>query len=133
PRKERRGITGISHLFEHRMFKGSKNVGPEELARLIQAVGGVNNAYTTWDVTVYFEDVPPDQLELCARLEADRMSTLRLTPENLKSEREVVKEERRYRVDSQPIGQAIQEMTELAYAKHPYHWPPLASPPLPPS
>jgi zinc protease len=127
-RNERPGITGISHLFEHMMFKGSKNVGPEEHSRLIQAAGGEDNAYTTWDVTVYYEDVPPDQLELCARLESDRMSTLRLTPENLKSEREVVKEERRYRVDSQPIGQAIEEMTALAYMAHPYHWPTLGWP-----
>ncbi|HKA25669.1 MAG TPA: pitrilysin family protein [Candidatus Eisenbacteria bacterium] len=127
-RNERPGITGISHLFEHMMFKGSKNVGPEEHSRLIQAAGGQDNAYTTWDVTVYYEDVPADQLELCARLESDRMSTLRLTPENLKSEREVVKEERRYRVDSQPIGQAIEEMTALAYMAHPYHWPTLGWP-----
>ena len=127
-RNEHPGITGISHLFEHMMFKGSKNVGPEEHSRLIQAVGGQDNAYTTWDVTVYYEDVPPDQIELCARLEADRMSTLALTPENLKSEREVVKEERRYRVDSQPIGQAIEEMTALAFEKHPYHWPTLGWP-----
>ncbi len=58
-RNERPGITGISHLFEHMMFKGSKNVGPEEHARLIQAVGGVENAFTTWDVTVYWETIPP--------------------------------------------------------------------------
>jgi len=127
-RNERPGITGISHLFEHMMFKGSKNIGPEEHSQIIQAAGGQDNAYTTWDVTVYYEDVPPDQLELCARLESDRMSTLRLTPENLKSEREVVKEERRYRVDSQPIGQAIEEMTALAYVAHPYHWPTLGWP-----
>jgi predicted Zn-dependent peptidase len=127
-RNEHPGITGISHLFEHMMFRGSKNVGPEEHSQLIQAAGGQDNAYTTWDVTVYYEDVPPDQLELCARLEADRMSTLRLTPENLKAEREVVKEERRYRVDSQPVGQAIEEMTALAFTKHPYHWPTLGWP-----
>ena len=127
-RNERPGITGISHLFEHMMFKGSKNFGAEEHSRIIQAAGGQDNAYTTWDVTVYYEDVPPDQLELCARLESDRMSTLRLTPENLKSEREVVKEERRYRVDSQPIGQAIEEMTALAFTTHPYHWPTLGWP-----
>ena len=127
-RNERPGITGISHLFEHMMFKGSRNVGPEEHARLIQAIGGEENAFTTWDVTVYWENVPPDQLELCARLEADRMSTLRLTPENLKSEREVVKEERRYRVDNQPIGKAIEEMTAVAFAAHPYQWPTLGWP-----
>jgi len=122
-RNERPGITGISHLFEHMMFKGSKNVGPEEHARIIQSVGGEENAFTTWDVTVYWDDVPPDQIELVARLEADRMSTLRLTPENLKSEREVVKEERRYRVDDQPIGKAVEEMTALAYENHPYKFP----------
>ncbi len=74
-------------------------------------------------MTVYWENVPPDQLELCARLEADRMSTLRLTAENLKSEREVVKEERRYRTDDQPIGRAVEEMSALSFMAHPYQWP----------
>jgi zinc protease len=124
-RDEREGITGISHLFEHLMFKGSKTIGPEEHSRLIQAAGGQQNAFTTWDVTVYWETVPPEHLELCARLEAERMSTLRLTAESLKSEREVVKEERRYRVDNQPIGRAVEEMTALAFERHPYHWPTL--------
>jgi zinc protease len=107
------------------MFKGSKNVGPEEHTRLIQAVGGVDNAFTTWDVTVYWANVPPDQLDLVARLEAERMSTLRLTAENLKSEREVVKEERRYRVEDNPIAKAVEEMTALAFEAHPYQWPTL--------
>jgi len=124
-RNERPGITGLTHLFEHLMFKGSKNVGPEEHTRLIQAVGGMDNAFTTWDVTVYWANVPPDQLDLIARLEAERMGTLRLTDENLKSEREVVKEERRYRVEDNPIAQAVEEMTALAFVAHPYQWPTL--------
>jgi zinc protease len=122
-RNERPGITGISHLFEHLMFKGTKKVAPEEHARAIQNVGGINNASTTWDVTYYWQALPPDQLELAARLEADRMSHLALTEANLASEREVVKEERRFRIDNQPIGRAVEALTALAYRTSPYHWP----------
>ena len=122
-RNERPGITGISHLFEHLMFKGTSKVGAEEHARLIQAVGGVNNAFTTWDVTAYWQALPPDQLELAARLEADRMSNLSLTEEHLESEREVVKEERRFRTDNSPIGKAAELLSAVAYDSHPYGWP----------
>ena len=122
-RNERPGITGISHLFEHLMFKGTKKVAPEEHARLIQNVGGVNNAQTTWDLTYYWQALPPEQLELAARLEGDRMQGLVLTEANLKSEREVVKEERRFRVDNQPIGRAVELLTSIAYQRNPYHWP----------
>ena len=122
-RNERPGITGISHLFEHLMFKGTKKVAPEEHARLIQNVGGINNAVTTWDVTYYWQALPPDQLPLAARLEADRMVNLVLNEANLASEREVVKEERRFRVDNQPIGRAVELLTSIAYQSSPYHWP----------
>ncbi len=122
-RNERPGITGISHLFEHLMFKGTKKVGAEEHARLIQAVGGVNNAFTTWDLTAYWQALPPDQLELAARLEADRMANLSLTEEHLKSEREVVKEERRFRTDNSPIGKAVELLSAIAYDANPYGWP----------
>jgi zinc protease len=122
-RNERPGITGISHLFEHMMFKGTKKVAPEEHARLIQNVGGINNAATTWDVTYYWQALPPDQLPLAARLEADRMSNLALNEANLASEREVIKEERRFRVDNQPIGRAVELLTAIAYQSSPYHWP----------
>jgi zinc protease len=122
-RNERPGITGISHLFEHLMFKGTKQVKPEEHAQLVQAVGGVNNAFTTWDVTCYWQALPPNQLELAARLEADRMANLALTPENLATEREVVKEERRERTDNQPIARAVELLTAMAYDSSPYHWP----------
>ncbi len=124
-RNERPGITGISHLFEHMMFKGTKKVLPEEHARQIQAVGGVNDAATTWDMTYYWQALPPDQLDLAARLESDRMANLALTDANLASEREVVKEERRFRVDNQPIGRAVELLTAMAYDANPYHWPTL--------
>lgn len=94
---ERPGITGISHLFEHMMFKGSKNVDPEEHSRIIQRNGGTDNAFTTEDMTAYFENLPSSQIELAVKLEADRMAHLRLTAETLASERQVVKEERRMR------------------------------------
>ncbi|MGH7724395.1 MAG: M16 family metallopeptidase [Candidatus Eiseniibacteriota bacterium] len=124
-RNERPGITGISHLFEHLMFKGTKKVKPEEHTRLIQAVGGLSNAFTSWDVTCYWQSLPPSELEVAARLESDRMANLALTDENLKSEREVVKEERRFRVDNQPVGQAVELLTSLAYDANPYQWPTL--------
>ena len=122
-RNERPGITGISHLFEHMMFKGTKKVAPEEHARLVQAVGGLNNAFTSWDVTAYWQALPPDQLELAARLEADRMANLSLTEANLKSEREVVKEERRFRIDNSPVGRAAELLAAVAFDASPYGWP----------
>jgi len=122
-RNERPGITGISHLFEHLMFKGTKKVLPEDFARQIQAVGGISDASTTWDVTFYWQALPPGQIELAARLEADRMANLALSDLNLASEREVVKEERRFRVDNQPIGRAVELLTAQAYESNPYHWP----------
>jgi zinc protease len=122
-RNERPGITGISHLFEHLMFKGTRKVAPEEHVRLIQAVGGLNNAFTTWDVTAYWQALPPDQLELAARLEADRMANLTLNEVNLASEREVVKEERRFRTDNSPIGRAAELLSSVAFDASPYGWP----------
>ncbi len=117
------GITGISHLFEHMMFKGSKNVGPEEHSRIIQLNGGTDNAFTAEDVTAYFENLPSSKLELAARLEADRMAHLRLTAETLASERQVVKEERRLRVDNSLFGKLSEGLYSTAFIKHPYRWP----------
>ncbi len=120
---ERPGITGISHLFEHMMFKGSKNVEPEEHGRIIQQNGGTDNAFTTRDMTAYFENLPGSQLELAVRLEADRMAHLRLTAETLASERQVVKEERRMRVDNSLFGKLSEGLYSTAFTGHPYRWP----------
>lgn len=120
---ERPGITGISHLFEHMMFKGTKNVDPEEHSRIIQRNGGTDNAFTTEDMTAYFENLSSSQIELAVKLEADRMVSLRLTAETLASERQVVKEERRMRVDNSLIGKLNEGIYSATFLVHPYRWP----------
>ncbi len=120
---ERPGITGISHLFEHMMFKGSRDVGPEEHSRIIHQNGGTDNAFTTKDMTAYFENLPSSQLDLAVRLEADRMSHLQLTARTLNSERQVVKEERRLRVDNSLFGKLNEELYFTTFTAHPYRWP----------
>ena len=122
-RYERPGITGITHLFEHMMFKGTREVGPEEFSRIIQANGGTLNAFTTTDNTSYFENLPADRLELAVRLEADRLENLRLTRENLETEREVVRSERKLRSVNSPFGLLIEQLFALGYEQHPYRWP----------
>jgi len=122
-RYERPGITGITHLFEHMMFKGTPQVGPEEFSRIIQANGGTLNAFTTTDNTSYYENLPADKLELAVRLEADRLENLRLTSETLEPEREVVRSERKLRSVNSPFGLLIEQLFALAYEQHPYRWP----------
>ena len=122
-KNERPGITGISHLFEHMMFMGSRKYGAEEHSRIIQANGGVVNAYTNTDVTVFYEDLPSDKLDLALQLEAERFMNLAITDANLKTEREVVKEERRLRTDNRPTGRAFEELLAAAFKAHPYQWP----------
>jgi zinc protease len=118
---ERPGRTGFAHLFEHLMFKGSAHVQPEEHMRIIEAMGGINNAYTTEDVTVYFETVPSNYLARTLWLEADRMGSLDVSQENFDAEREVVKEERRLRYDNQPYGRVWEDLSAVAFTTHPYH------------
>jgi len=122
-RNEKPGITGISHLFEHMMFNGAKRYGPKEFDRILESNGGVSNAYTTNDFTAYFEDFPSDKLELIVDLDADRLENLLLNEENLSSEREVVKEERRLRTDNSNEGKLEEELTAAAFQAHSYGWP----------
>src|SRR5581483_5185277 len=103
-KNEKPGRTGFAHLFEHLMFKGSKNVLPEAHTSFIASVGGQSNAYTTEDETVFWETVPSQYLPMILWLEADRMATLRIDKDTFTNEREVVKEERRLRIDNQPYG-----------------------------
>src|SRR3954462_13304413 len=98
-KNERPGRTGFAHLFEHLMFKGSKNAEPEPHPPLIASIGGQANAFTTEDETTFWETFPSQYLPLVLWLEGDRMATLRINSETFVSEREVVKEERRLRVD----------------------------------
>jgi predicted Zn-dependent peptidase len=122
-RNERPGITGISHLFEHMMFNGAKKYGPKEFDRVLESRGGRSNAYTSNDLTVYHEDFASDALETVLDLESDRMRSLRISDESLASEREVVKEERRSRVDNDITGIMDEELGTLVYRAHSYRWP----------
>ena len=121
---ERPGARGIAHMFEHMMFKGSRAVPPEEHARMLSALGGEENAFTAEDVTAYHNTVPRQYMEFAMELEADRMRHLYLTPRSITSEREVVKEEKRMRLENSPIGRAEEAIQALAYIKHPYAWTP---------
>ena len=119
-KNERSGRTGFAHLFEHMMFKGSRNVLPDSHLTLISRVGGEGNAYTTEDTTVFFETVPAQYLPLVLWLEADRMATLRIDATTFEAERLVVKEERRWRYEDTPFGLLSEIMYNQAYAVHPY-------------
>jgi zinc protease len=120
-KNEQAGQSGFAHLFEHLMFKGSAHVGPEEHGRIIEALGGSDNAYTTDDVTVYFETFPSNYLDRVLWLEADRMGSLNVDQANFTAEREVVKEERRLRVDNRPYGLVQEDLYAAAFTVHPYH------------
>ena len=125
---EQPGRTGFAHLFEHMMFKGSKNVADGQHWALLEAAGGRAgadiNGTTSWDRTNYFEQIPSNQVELALWLESDRMGTLTetLTKEKLDNQREVVKNERRQSVDNQPYGSWLEKSEELMFPEsHPYH------------
>lgn len=118
------GIRGIAHLFEHMMFRGSERYGPEEHSRLIQKVGGYDNAFTSEDMTVYHETLPSQHLELPFALEADRMQSLKLDSAVLNTEREVVKEEFRQSLNN-PFSMAYMEFRKRLFPGHPYAWTPL--------
>jgi zinc protease len=119
-KNERAGRTGFAHLFEHMMFKGSKNVEPEQHTSWIAGVGGQSNAYTTEDVTVFWNTVPAQHLPLALWLEADRMATLRIDKQTFNREREIVKEERRMRIENQPYGRLPEIIYDQAFTVHPY-------------
>ncbi len=119
-KNEKAGRTGFAHLFEHLMFKGSKNVSAEAHTSMVASVGGQSNAYTTDDETVFWETVPAQYLPMILWLEADRMATLKVDKDTFTNEREVVKEERRMRVDNQPYGRLNEIIYDQAFTVHPY-------------
>jgi zinc protease len=126
-KNERPGRTGFAHLFEHMMFKGSKNVEPEAHSSMVSAVGGQSNAYTNEDTTVFWQTIPAHYLPLVLWLEADRMATLRIDQATFDTEREVVKEERRMRVENQPYGRLTELIYGNAFTTHPYKHPTIGS------
>ncbi len=117
---EKPGRTGFAHLFEHMMFKGSKNVDPEEHSSMLASIGGQSNAYTSDDATVFWQTVPSQYLPMVLWMEADRMATLRIDKETLDNERQVVKEERRLRVDNQPFGRLSEILYDNFFTVSPY-------------
>ncbi|MDO8795828.1 MAG: pitrilysin family protein [Vicinamibacterales bacterium] len=126
-KNERPGRTGFAHLFEHMMFKGSKNMEPESHTSIIASIGGQSNAYTTEDTTVFWQTLPQHFLPLALWMEADRMATLRVDDDAFKREREVVKEERRMRIENQPYGRLTEIIYDHAYSAHPYKHPTIGS------
>lgn len=120
-RDDPRGRSGFAHLFEHLMFKATRNMPPETLDRLTEDVGGENNAFTSEDVTAYHETVPANHLERLLWAEAERMSSLVIEPEYFASERDVVKEELRSRIEAAPYGRLLGVYyPAVSYSVHPY-------------
>lgn len=119
--------TGFAHFFEHLMFEGSENIERGQMDKLIAAAGGTYNANTSNDRTFYYEILPSNQLELGIWLEAERMLHAKVDTIGIETQREVVKEEKRLRVDNQPYGTILIEVLKRAYTKHPYRWAPIGS------
>src|SRR5574341_499604 len=122
-RDEVSGKTGLSHLMEHMMFKGTGRHGKGEFSRLIADHGGTDNAFTSEDYTAYFETLASDQVDLALELEADRMTGLAVSDDEFALERDVVKEERRQRTEDDPHGTLTEHLSAVAYLAHPYRWP----------
>jgi zinc protease len=122
-RNELPGATGLAHFLEHMMFKGTPTRGRGEISRLIELNGGRDNAFTTKDMTGYHVNIAADRLDLVLTIEADRMRNLLLAPAEIDSERKVVMEERRSRIDDDPEGVVYEAMSSVAFLAHPYRWP----------
>lgn len=122
-RHERQGKTGLAHLFEHLMFNETESLPAGQFDRMLEEAGAENNAATWLDWTQYTISVPRSQLDLVVRLEAERMSNLLLREPQLVSEKDVVANERRYRVDDDVDGSVNEQLWATAFTKHPYRWP----------
>jgi zinc protease len=121
-RNEAWGKTGISHMLEHMMFKGTEKV-PADFSRIIQENGGNDNAFTSRDYTAYFENLSADRVQVSIDLESDRMQQLLLREEDFRTERMVVMEERRLRTDDNPQAFLGEQLEAAAFQIQPYHWP----------
>jgi zinc protease len=122
-RNEEWGRTGLSHMLEHMMFKGTKKIGPEQFSRIIQENGGNDNAFTSRDYTAYFENLSADRVQVSLNLESDRMQNLMLREEDFRTERMVVMEERRMRTEDNPQAYLMEQLEATAFQISPYHWP----------
>lgn len=126
-KNEKEGRTGFAHFFEHLMFEGSPNIERGEYMKIVQNNGGALNANTSFDRTFYYELLPSNQLELGLWLESERMLQATVDNKGVETQREVVKEEKRLRIDNQPYMSFQAEMFGKAYADHPYEHTPIGS------
>lgn len=119
--------TGFAHFFEHLLFEGTKNIERGEWFKLVTSNGGQNNANTSDDRTYYYEVFPSNNLELALWMESERLMHPVINQIGVDTQNEVVKEEKRLRVDNQPYGQLFSEVKKNLFTKHPYHWSPIGS------
>ena len=119
--------TGFAHFFEHLLFEGSENIGRGEYDKYVEGAGGTLNANTSWDRTYYYEIMPSNQLELGLWLESERLLHAKVETKGIETQRQVVKEERRQRVDNTPYGSILEETMKRLYKEHPYRWPIIGS------
>jgi len=119
--------TGFAHFFEHLMFEGSDNIPRGKFMNIVESNGGTLNATTDNDRTFYYEVLPSNQLELALWLEAERMLHLKIDSIGVETQRKVVKEERKQRLENQPYGSIMEETFRRAYKVHPYRWTPIGS------
>lgn len=126
-KNEKPDRTGFAHFFEHLLFEGSENIARGQFDDYISNAGGTNNANTMWDRTYYYEILPSNELALGLWLESERMLHAKVEKIGIETQRQVVKEERRMRVDNRPYGTLLQEAMNHAFKQHPYNWPIIGS------
>jgi predicted Zn-dependent peptidase len=126
-KNEKEGRTGFAHFFEHLLFEGSTNIKRAEYSELVEKNGGALNANTSQDRTYYYEILPSNQLELGIWLESERLLHAKVENIGIETQREVVKEEKRQRIDNQPYATFMTNMFAMAYKNHPYRWQPIGS------
>ncbi len=126
-KNEKPDRTGFAHMFEHMMFRGTDRIGPEDHFKYLRRFGGNVNGYTSFDQTVYVQEVPSNQIDLTFWLEAERMANLKITEEYFATERNVVKEEYRLGVTDPPYGTLPDKVLSFIFTKHPYAWTPIGN------
>ena len=126
-KNEQVGRTGFAHFFEHLLFEGTDNIKRGEFSKYVSSNGGQDNATTSQDRTFYYEVFPSNQLKLGLWLESERMMHPVINEVGVKTQNEVVKEEKRFRIDNQPYGHVVEQAFDKLFTNHPYHWQPIGS------
>ncbi len=121
-KNEKPDRTGFAHFFEHLLFEGTENIGRGEYMEKVESIGGTLNAFTSNDITYYYEIVPSNYLETALYMESERMLHPKIDQVGVDTQREVIKEEKRQREDNRPYGSILRETMKRAYQEHPYQW-----------